>query len=289
MSRALISYASRNWADDPATTVEFDTGDYTPVEGYPLSNLRVRQSSTVARWTNIGIPGYVALRVTFAEPKPVAVVGLLGCNFRAANHVANMTVNAHVGSSWIEPIAVMDNQDAGVRGLPYNLIAPMPIGSDDSRPMIDELLIIAEWDALGADFSEAARLWIGDAIVLPDGVDAGWDMQVIETGTVSVSKGMQAYEDPNVRTRQITLPLDGIDTQTAWGFAEGDTEASDVPSINDLQLAAGATGEVLAIGRTITPVWVRRTALYGRLASVPRIAHKSGDLWSSGVTIIEER
>jgi hypothetical protein len=287
--RALISYGTRNWVDDPATTVEFGSGDYTELDGYPLSNLLKRQSSTVARWLGPGLPGVVSLHITFAEPRPVAVVGLLGCNFRAANTVAALTVNARIGGTWHEPIAAISNQDGGARSLPYNLVAPMPIGSDGSRPMVDELLLIAEWDAFGAEFTQAARLWAADGLVLSDGVDAGWEMQVIETGTVSVSKGQQAYEDPNVRVRQINLPLDGITTEAAWGFRDGDTEAADVPSINDLQLEAGATGEVLVIGRTFTPVWVRRTALYGRLVTVPLIVHKSGELWTSSVSVIEER
>ncbi|HSX62241.1 MAG TPA: hypothetical protein VLF18_18820 [Tahibacter sp.] len=289
MMRALVSYNTRNWIDDPATTIAFETGDYTEIEAYPLSNLRVRQSSTVARWESVGLPGSVALHVTFAEAKPLAVVALLGCNFRAANHIANMTVNARIAGTWVEPIAVADNQDAGVPGLPYNLVATMPIGPDGSRPMVDELLIVAEWDAFGAEYTEAARLWAGDAIVLPDGVDAGWSMQVIDTGRVDQSKALQAYEDLGVRVRQIDLPLDGIPTDIAWGFAEGATEAANVPSVNDLQIAAGITGEVLVVGRTISPIWVRRTAIYGRLVAVPRIIHKSGDLWSSAISAIEER
>lgn len=289
MTRSLISYSGRNYIDDPATLIQFSSGDYTSVDGYPLDNLRSRQLSDTARWLTAGLPGIVSLDVILPEPKPVAVVGLLGANFREANHVANLTVNTYAAGNWTEPYTVVDNQDRGVRGLPYNLIAAMPL-QDGGAPVVEALRITAEWDAIGALFTEAARLWVGDAIIIPTGVDAQWDLSVIDTGRVEESKGKQAYEDPGPRIRQINCTLTQMEAPLAFGFAEGAVEAPDVPSFNDLQLAAGATGEVLVITRAETPVWVRRTAVYGRMAgAAPKIAHVGGGYYSTSISAIEER
>jgi hypothetical protein len=146
------------------------------------------------------------------------------------------------------------------------------------------------WISTDADgWRSIGRLWIGDALILPNGVDARWQQGVLEFGQLDTSAGRQAYENPAARSRTLMCPLSKLDTMQAFGFDEGDTSAADVPCIQSLQLDVGATGEVIVLPRTSSSIWMRRLGIYGHLAKPPTIAHESGPYFSTTLRVIEER
>lgn len=134
------------------------------------------------------------------------------------------------------------------------------------------------------------RLWVGDALVLPDGIDAGWSMAFRDSGSLDATDGQQWVQSPGVITRVLTIPLEGArDTETHWGFADGSEAISNRMSLHALQLEAGVTGEVIAVARTSTATWVNRTMVYGHIEQPWQIGHKAGPFWGGALTVIEER
>lgn len=108
--------------------------------------------------------------------------------------------------------------------------------------------------------------------------------------SLDATDGQQWVESPGVRTRVLTIPLEGArDTETAWGFRDGSEIVTNSMSLNALQLEAGTTAEVIAIARTSTTQWTRRSAVYGHIEQPWAIGHKSGPFWGASLTIVEER
>lgn len=134
------------------------------------------------------------------------------------------------------------------------------------------------------------RLWIGDALVLPDGIDAGWSMGFRDSGSLDPTDGQQWIESPGVRTRVLSIPLDGArETETVWGFADGASSITNRMSLHALQMECGTTGEVIAVARTGTALWTRHSAVYGHIEQPWQIGHKAGPFWGGALTVIEER
>lgn len=134
------------------------------------------------------------------------------------------------------------------------------------------------------------RLWIGEALVLPDGIDAGWQMGFRDSGSLDATDGQQWVRSPGVITREVQIPLEGArDTEIHWGFAEGSEIVTNAMSLNALQLEAGVTGEVIVVARTLTTLWTSRTMVYGHINSPWTIGHTAGPFWGGSLTVIEER
>lgn len=133
------------------------------------------------------------------------------------------------------------------------------------------------------------RLWISDALTLPDGVDAGWSMSFRDTGTLDPTSGGQWVPSPGVRSRVLTIPLEAACSGVyAWGFDDEARAITQPQNLHALQLQAGTTGEVIAIARTRTPLWARQSAVYGHIDQPFAITHKAGPYWGSTLSIVEE-
>lgn len=134
------------------------------------------------------------------------------------------------------------------------------------------------------------RLWVGDALVLPDGIDAGWQMSFRDSGSLDATDGQQWVQSPGVITRVLTIPLEGArSTETHWGFTDGSGAISNRMSLHALQRDAGVTGEVIAVARTQSALWVNRTMVYGHIDQPWAIGHTAGPYWGSTLTVVEER
>lgn len=135
-----------------------------------------------------------------------------------------------------------------------------------------------------------SRAWIGDALVLPDGVDGGWSMTFRDSGSLDYTDGQQWVESPGVKTRVLNIPIEGArSTEESWGFVDGEEETTLHANLHGLQMEAGTTGEVIAIPRTSTDAWIRSTAVYGHIEQPWSIGHKAGPYWGATLTIVEER
>jgi len=187
--------------------------------------------------------------------------------------------------------------DAGVPELPTGVfVVPGRAGLDTSPPSdgvgvrARYVRITPNWVPIGS-YREIARVWLGDAVVIPEGVDANWDLGFVEPGRLDTSSGQQVYEEKKNRVRTLRVSLSKMPAEIAFGFAEGSASAADTPSIEGLQFSAGATGEVVILPRSTSALWNRRLGIYGHIDanSRPTIHHDAGDFYSTEFVAIEER
>lgn len=282
---ALLSY--RNLADAAPSV----TG--SAVANFPLSNLLTRQlSSTWRADTSVNPEILVDLG---ADAGAARVIALLGTN-RAGPDTggADMYVFGSAdGASW-SPLAMPSGpDDTGVPDLPRNVITIVEDAFMAGFPRY--LRIIPRWIPVdGASYFEAGRLWIGDALVLPDECDGNWELSVVDSGRADESASKQVYINRGKRQRVLRMAVTLMPTEVAFGFSEGATSATGVPSMQDLMHHVGATGEVLALIRNganaaNAAIWARRAGIYGRLSGDSlTIRHDDGPNYSTNLSIIEE-
>lgn len=233
-------------------------------------------------FTTIG--GASALRsakLSLDAPDAIHVVAVLGIT----SDSGSVTIDHRAGDTgtWTM-LAVADLRSQANDYLPKSVI----VAIQDGIPAASQVRV--SFTSMASLHHGAARLWAGPALTLPQGVDAGWSMTFRDSGSLDVSAGQQWYASTGVRTRALTIPLEGAqETRTAWGFDDGDETTTSAMSLHALQLEAGTTGEVIAIARTDTQLWTRRTAIYGHIEQPWSIAHKAGPYWGSTITVVEER
>jgi hypothetical protein len=288
MAGALIAY--RNLSDAVALTV---TGGV--LADFPIENVQIRALSKVCR---LGAGGPPTINVDLGVVRDVRIVALL-----AIGGVL-LTGNDDVLLSYSRDNATWNNatlnivSDAGVPELPTGVfLVPTrpptdftPPGGPAGSPGIRAryLRIRPNWTPSGG-YREIARLWVSDALVIPEGVEASWSLGYQDTGNLDVSGGLQYYEEPKARSRTLDCSLPKLETLQAFGFDEGATSAADVPCIQGLQMKAGKTSELIVLPRTSNPLWIRRLGIYGHLSEAVSIDHRSGPYYSARFRMIEER
>lgn len=141
-------------------------------------------------------------------------------------------------------------------------------------------------------------LWLGNAVVLPDGVDAQWQTSVHDPGGIDFSRGGQAYARMSEKMRMMRVSITGMDDFTAYGLgAITDPWARQLQPawLSDAQMYLGTTRPCVLIARE-TPgdglgdqSWINRSSIYGHLASPIVIRHTAGPYFSTDIEVIEER
>lgn len=137
------------------------------------------------------------------------------------------------------------------------------------------------------------RIWIGNAVEIPNGVDADWTFGIAEAGHVAVSRGGQAYANRAqvLKTLSVNLSGEALDARQAFGIGvttspEGIRHASDW--LSDAAITCGEQGNIIVVPRSDGD-WPMRTAVYGRVTGPIRITHVAGDYYQSSIDVVEER
>lgn len=278
---AVVSY--RNLVDSGILS------STSSVVGYPVTNLQTRQLSQVWRGNKAAHP---KITIDLGAELEMYILALLDINITPGASRVNALSAVEwstTGLSWTAmPVSFAD--DFGNKNLPQSLVSRFPDARSQpkGRLSVRYIRITPNWTTTDA-FFEFGRLWIADAIEIQDGCDAGWKLIVIDPGSIDDSSGGQYYADPRDKGRQLLLPCSNLPTTVAYGFDDNDTTAEDVPSFDDLFMTVGNTGEVIAVHRTDTPIWYRRTAIYGHLTPDSlSMSHEAGSYHSVNLTVIEE-
>ncbi len=276
---ALISY--RNHADSAVLSL---TGG--AVAGYPVANLQTRQLSHVARMTAAASPQIV---VDLGIARFVSVVGLFNINASALTSGSCAIEYSVDGLTWT-PAVVAIPGDSGVPDLPRCLLLIIPPDGFGDPQFVRYLRIRPLWARIGAAaYYEIGRLWVGDALVIKEGCDKGFDIGFVDSGALDFSAGNQAYEDKRERVRVLRVRFGTLTTLQAYGMDDLAGGAVDVASFQDLQMAVGLTGEVIVIPRSDTALWIRRAGIYGHIAGPWSIKHLAGGRHSAEFSVQEER
>ncbi|MEO5626919.1 MAG: hypothetical protein ABIQ70_13000 [Dokdonella sp.] len=284
---SLISY--RNLADTATVTASV-----APDGGFPLANMKTRQLSQCTRWTAIVSSGvatvdlFADLGATLGLQKRF-LFGVHGVNVQRAFGSLILSLGAYSGTSLAGPwtLECSSNVNDGFTGIPSQVIAAFGAAMVSAKRYWKMTVTWTTTDTFG----QIGRMWLGDSIAIDKGITTNWSMSVVDPGTLDLSAGQQAYENKKTRVRVLRCGYTGMPALQAYGFAEGSTSAQDIPSIQDLQMTAGTTGEVIVLPRSTPSLWVRRAGVYGHLdaGTPPTITHIAGDNYSVDLTVVEER
>ena len=289
---AAISY--RNFADAATVTVN-SPGSFDA--SFPASNMKTRTLSVVAKINGVtnGVTGSFTLIVDLGAnyasiPRPT-LFGLFGTNlaFVPAYGARASSISAAYSNNPAGPFSalpgtgttVTDNADMEFPGANITIASAVaPVAARYYRLNC----LISTADA----FVQIGRLWVGDTLKAPSGIDAGWSMSVVDPGRLDTSYGGQVYADKRTRLRKLSMSF-VVQTPQAFGFDDGAALADNIPSMQGLQLYCGSTGELVAIPRADDPLYIRRTGLYGHLESPFDIRHLAGANYAVAMDVIEER
>lgn len=166
---------------------------------------------------------------------------------------------------------------------PQNLVIPLPASIEPDRRFK------LTWSSLDSQPFGLARLWLGEAIDLPDGVDAQWRMGFRDSGTLDQTDGQQVVPTAGIITSTVQVTLGAVDTETAWGFQDNGTTVTKADNLRAMQLEAGTTGEVIVVPRTGTALWAQASTIYGHIDTPWEIEHVAGPNWRASFTLSEER
>lgn len=276
---ALMGY--RNLVDAAVITAT------SSLAGYPATNMQLRQLSK--SWRASASGGARAI-VNFGTPKNFMLVGLLGINASARSSTDATIEYSADGLSWTEDDGVVLPIDGGSPDLPRCIIVRIPPSDPLTKRRSQYVRVTPNWARpAGQDYYEVGRLWISDAIEFPDGPDSVWTLLANDTGNLDASRGEQNYEDKGSRGRAIRASFRAMKTEQAYGFGETDTSTTGAPSVDDLFMAVGKTGELVFVPRADNQLWVRRTAIYGHLTPESlALPHLAGDRYSWDFTVEEE-
>lgn len=282
---ALVAY--RNWSDGvgtiPAWTFGYSLGypdSLQEVAGYPATNLRTRQLGNVARFERVGggaVTGPCAIElVASGAGFPVRLVTVIG------QHLPDAVLYKPPGGSFAS-VALISGYSP-LLGIASQGFAVVPPGT-----IVERVRLF--WNDIPFDYFELSRVSIADALDLTDGVNSTWSLGVEDPGILDASAGRQWYSSPLPRTRRLSVAASTLDTMQAFGMsAEGVVSGSHpVPSIQDLQMHAGSTGEIVVVPRVAPGVWAYRAGVYGHLDRPPVIRHRAGPYYETDLTVIEER
>lgn len=281
MAGALFSF--ENFAD--SATLSSTTGI---VASLPLSNLKDRRIALKARTTNI-LSGF-NINADLLSPKKVRILGLIGANVtKSVDAGINVVVTASNTGFGVAPLILDESffvNDRFPYGINPSLFAIINSGQGVTARYWE---LTYFWNTVGFNYYEAGRLWVGDGILLPDGVENDWSQTIKDPSTISRSRGQQVYADVKQRYRKLNFSLGSLSKKIVFG----DPDVSPMPlHFQQMFLTAGVTGEVLVIPRcgnnsVDENQFINRTAAYGVFSEEHTVRKEPGDNYSVNLSIEE--
>lgn len=290
---SLISF--RNWVDADATVITPTYGGSTWAvdPAMPINNLKRRQLSRVCRELN---GGDYLLTTDLSVTRRINLIALLGLRSRAyepegGSNGYTITVQVATDSGFTTLVYNPGSSSSllwAPRGAPSNIYLQVPEAIQGRY-----VRVRTSWSQpVGEAFRDAGRLWIGDAINLPSsvdaGVDVGYSMSVVDPGQLDTSIGGQVYETRRPRARRMTASLYANDV-TALGFEMSAAAYSGKAALAAMIEEVGATGELIFLPNTSTPLMMQATGIYGHLDRVPELQRVAGRNYRMTMSIVQER
>lgn len=269
----------------------FDTATVTAptaLAGYGADELKLRELSSTCR-----LPlGANPITIDLGTAMRVDGVAVLGTNHRPNLRLPSdliVETSTSVFGPWTAASIGLPS-DSGARDLPRHVIGRVRAAGGGIPINTRYVRVTPNWNVdAGVTYREMGRIFLARVLEIDKGPSAGWSFGVIDPGELDVSDGGQAYEDSRDRGRSLRITCANLSVNEAYGFASEAETAIDVPSIQDMLMAVGKTGELLAIHRAESPLWIRRTAIYGHLSSESlNLTHVAGDTYRWDATVIEE-
>lgn len=278
---AMIVY--RNAADSAVVTIS--TG--TPVPGYPAEHMQRRNSGDFARVLSAGIAG-VTIQADFGSPGAFRprFIGVFGTNRIQSGSAGlqsgdTLAALGGVGASY-EAVA-----QPGLLPLDVKLIVPPAV---PARRYWRVQIPATQIPGGAGGTLQIARLWMSaaeDLVEFPAGVDARWSTSVIDDSVIDRTDSGIVFEDIRARRRHTRCTLTAEPTIRAFGIEHNDTVIPVGASLQQAQIHAGRTGEVVVLPR-LEPAWRHLIGFRGHLVNGLAIEHNAGPLYNAAFEATEE-
>lgn len=279
---AMIAY--RNAADSAVVTIS--TG--TAVPGFPAANMQRRPSGDFARVASAGVGG-VAIDVDFGSAGAFLprLIGIFGTN-RSRTAGTSIWSGDTLGAMTSMP-GITEEATALPGLLPVDAKIVIPASAAARRYW--RIVIQTHRIPGGASGTlQIGRLWMSgadDLVEFPKGVDVRWSTSVIDDSVIDRTDSGIVFEDIRARRRHIRCTLTGEPTTRAFGIEHNDTVIPAGASLQQAQIYAGRTGEVVVLPR-LGPAWRHLIGFRGHLVNGLSIEHNAGPLYNAAFEATEE-
>lgn len=195
-------------------------------------------------------------------------------------------------SRWTQSFPYYDYTHLSDIAIPSNqyLLMPVEQASDTGKIILKFTVPMDTPDGL---YLYIGRLWLGERLEIPRGVDTNWTLAHYDAGSLTASQGGQYYANLKYKYRVVSANMTLLDAKLAYGYDETNDGDRDFNYWNNLQKCAydiGATGDGIFAPRCSTPFWMARTAIYGHPTNNPGIVITAGEggYYSCNLTFTEE-
>lgn len=206
---AIIS--TRNWLDEPGVTFALDSGTMSR----PLSELQLPWGGGLARGSYSG-SAVLIFRVDLGAVRQICTLGLVGMNGQTSA-IFLLGSSAHGND-------ILDSEYGSVAyspdwGFPFG--AGVWVHPAAGTPWSARHLKVRVDILGGPTYVDMRRLWVGGGLILPDGVDTGWEVG-FEDGSYSERTDEGGVSvDERQRWRKLSAARTLLTEQEAIGGGSG--------------------------------------------------------------------
>jgi hypothetical protein len=161
-----------------------------------------------------------------------------------------------------------------------HVILPAPVSACGVRVEVIQL---------GGDCSfTVGRLWAGPLWRPAFGIQTDWEMAILDSGEMGLSRGGQGYPRRRQRRRQLDVRLGHCTLDDAYGNA-----ANTTLDLQQLGYRLGSTEPLIAFPRTrdstdaLDAHVIHRLGVYGHLVQPIRIRHSTGNYFNTALQVNE--
>lgn len=285
MAGALFSFD--NYADSATIT---STSSIEPA--LPLLNLKDRRIALKCRTVN-KLTAF-NIRVDFGAFKQIKLISLLGFNMTSTGFfLSSFSCSITASSTGFGVAPFSYNQpsvgiiDRPPIGMPVNFFHAVNGGAGATGRYWELNFTFGNFDS----YYQAGRLWMGDGILIPEGVDNEWAQTIRDPSEITRSRGQQVYANGKAKYRQTSVRLSPVTRDVMFGEVPP-LAISMERNIQEMLFIAGRTGEVIVIprigdGSNVENQFVNRTGMYGVFSDEPTIRKLAGDNYSVDLSIEE--
>lgn len=254
-----------------------------------LANLGVRQLSKVVQLkATAGSVPVIDIHIGSGAANYFNMIGIINANYDvngSSPYPYDVIVHQSPDGSSYSFLGHTDNaNDFSVKGVPkVNFFYLL-----DTPATYEYIRLYLSWQQTDG-FWQFGRLWIGNAIYLPNGIEKEYTFGKTDDGKLSLSRGGQAYASKGKVKRTLTVSA-RVDLEQAFGFTEGALSATYTPNFDAMGFEAGLTSEIIVLPRTSSNLLTRRQGIYGHYpgGKGPTIRSLPGDNYQVEFEIEEE-
>ncbi len=271
----------------PKSSPTFGIGNATDDSISPMVNVLDPRPQKIGRFNFASQPSgnpYTLLDYpSTASVSPVRVIAALNCRISPQNSarvqlqtLVNVPVGLNDFISFGNTAPIPNSPDR------FNLF-----GVSSSAVTTGQRVVLAPegWAGNASGFMEVGTLWLSDAVVMDEGSDPDWQIDIIDDSDVYRSKGGAFSSTPVMTRRKLSM---SFSSRTFGKMLFNGADRTGNTMLKFLR-EAGIGTRVMAVQRHEDYQTKQISSVYGAITRLPAIIHAGGNQFSlSGKLEIEE-